>query len=103
MRGGTFVPVMWRDIVVGDILKIKRNAQVPADCVFLASHSEDNNQPDAVYVQTAQLDGETNLKLRSALPACAKLLSSDADAAAFCGYVRCEPPNAAFDKFVGTL
>ena len=103
LRGGRFVEVFWKDIVVGDVLKIVRNSAVPADCVFLASHSVDNNAPDTVYVQTAQLDGETNLKLRQALPCTVARIKSDADAAAFCGYVRCEAPNAQFDRFVGTL
>lgn len=103
MRDGAFSEVMWKDVRVGDVLKIQRNAAVPADCVFLASHSQDTNQPDTCYVQTAQLDGETNLKLRQALPATVARFKTDSDVATFRGYVRCEAPNASFDKFVGTI
>ena len=82
---------------------MRRNEQLPADCLFLASLSADNNTPDSCYVQTAQLDGETNLKMKMALPATAALFDSDSACAAFRGYVICEPPNANFDKFVGNL
>ena len=80
-----------------------RNRPVPADCVFLSSYSSDLNTPDSCYVQTAQLDGETNLKLRQAIPATVARFRNDSDCAAFKGFVRCEPPSSSFEKFVGTF
>ena len=103
LRRGTFTPVASRDVVVGDIPKIRRGRTVPADCVFLASVSEDLHEPDLCYVQTAQLDGESSLKLRRAVPASVAYFCSDDAAASFRGYIRCEAPNAAFDKFAGVL
>jgi phospholipid-transporting ATPase len=103
MRNGAFVETMWKDVRVGDIIKILRNRPVPADCVFLSSFSSDLNNPDTCYVQTAQLDGETNLKLRQAIPATVAAFQSDADCASFMGCVRCEPPTSAFEKFVGQI
>lgn len=47
--------------------------------------------------------GETNLKLKQAVPATAERFQTDADVAAFKGRIVCEAPNAAFDKFVGML
>ena len=74
-----------------------RNGQLPADALFLASFASDTDTPDTCYVQTAQLDGETNLKLRSAVPASVAAFKSDADCARSRAAVTCEPPNAAFD------
>lgn len=46
---------------VGDFVKLVDGELVPADMVILSS-SDDSG---IVYVQTANLDGETNLKPRS--------------------------------------
>ncbi len=103
LRDGKFQSIVWADIRVGDILKVQRNEAVPSDCVFLASQSADNNTPDSCYVQTAQLDGETNLKLKQTLPATPAIFNSDDACAKFNGSIVCEAPNANFDRFVGML
>ena len=103
VRGGKFVEVAWAGIVVGDIVKVQRNNPVPADCVFLASRSEESNTPDTCYVQTAQLDGETNLKLKTAPRQSAEHFVAEEACYGFRGSIRCEAPNASFDKFAGTL
>lgn len=56
---------MWRDLRVGDIVWIKKGAEVPADVVQLASSEEEGGS----YVDTCNLDGETNLKIKSSLAA----------------------------------
>lgn len=53
----------WKDVRVGDILRIYNNDELPADVVILATSDEDN----CCYVETKNLDGETNLKVRQAL------------------------------------
>eukprot|EP01105_Mastigella_eilhardi_P028771 TRINITY_DN970_c0_g1_i1.p1 TRINITY_DN970_c0_g1~~TRINITY_DN970_c0_g1_i1.p1 ORF type:complete len:935 (-),score=274.80 TRINITY_DN970_c0_g1_i1:55-2859(-) len=45
-------------IVVGNIIKLENEERVPADCVILSTSAEDG----VCYVETSQLDGETNLK-----------------------------------------
>ncbi|CAJ1342325.1 unnamed protein product [Effrenium voratum] len=52
--------VRWADVVVGDILIIEGEGEFPADLVVLASSSE----AGGCYVYTANLDGESNLKLK---------------------------------------
>ena len=46
---------------VGDVVKVKENEFFPADLIILSS-----TEPDGMfYVETKNLDGETNLKLKS--------------------------------------
>ena len=57
-----FAPKMWQDIHVGEILKIQGDEQIACDMVII--HTSD---PQGVcYVETKGLDGETNLKMKSA-------------------------------------
>ncbi|KAH8650116.1 P-type ATPase [Xylariales sp. PMI_506] len=57
--------VQWKDIKVGDIVKLSRDEDVPADLVLL--HSSGENR--IAYIDTMALDGETNLKSKEALSA----------------------------------
>ena len=53
---------MWLDIKVGDLVKVENKEPFPADLVLLTS-SEDQGM---AYIETSNLDGETNLKVRNA-------------------------------------
>jgi phospholipid-transporting ATPase len=98
LRLGTFVTVRWKHVVVGDIVKVTNGQFFPADLVLLAS-----SEPHAMcYIETANLDGETNLKMRQGLPLTAALTTSR-DMRFLSGRVDCEPPNSRVDKFVGNI
>uniref|UniRef100_A0A8C7UYB9 Phospholipid-transporting ATPase n=1 Tax=Oncorhynchus mykiss TaxID=8022 RepID=A0A8C7UYB9_ONCMY len=75
------------------------NRKVEADLLLLSS-SEPLN---LVYIETAELDGETNLKVKQALTVTGELEDCIEKLANFNGEVRCEPPNNRLDKFTGTL
>lgn len=60
---GGWDPVPWKDLKVGDVVKILNNEFFPADIITLAS-SDVNG---VTFVETANLDGETNLKAKTAL------------------------------------
>ncbi|KAM4528219.1 phospholipid-transporting ATPase ID-like [Odontesthes bonariensis] len=89
----------WMNVQVGDIIKLENNQFVTADLLLLSS-SEPLN---LVYVETAELDGETNLKVKQALTITGEMGDDIEALAGFNGEVRCEPPNNYLDKFKGTL
>jgi phospholipid-translocating ATPase len=65
---------LWEDIRVGDFIKVMDNEPIPADMLICAT-SEDEN---VAFVETKNLDGETNLKSRNAAPALTHLNSAAA-------------------------
>jgi phospholipid-translocating ATPase len=53
----------WKDVRVGDIVRIHNHEECPADIVILSTSDIDNK----CYIETKNLDGETNLKSRVGL------------------------------------
>ncbi|MCI4388539.1 hypothetical protein PGIGA_G00087160 [Pangasianodon gigas] len=89
----------WMNVQVGDIIKLENNQFVTADLLLLSS-SEPLN---LIYIETAELDGETNLKVKQALTITGEMGDNIDKLAAFKGEVRCEAPNNRLDKFTGML
>ncbi|XP_057812071.1 probable phospholipid-transporting ATPase 4 [Salvia miltiorrhiza] len=95
---GLFVRKSWANLVVGDVVKVSKNEYFPSDLLLLCSSYEDG----LCYVETMNLDGETNLKAKRSLEA---TLSLDEETA-FCRFkatLRCEDPNPSLYTFVGNL
>ena len=51
----------WRDLRLGQLVRVKQNEQIPADMILLQSSEEKRN----CYIETKNLDGETNLKYKN--------------------------------------
>ncbi|XP_016143798.1 phospholipid-transporting ATPase ID-like [Sinocyclocheilus grahami] len=96
---GKLISEKWMNVQVGDIIKLENNQFVTADLLLLSS-SEPLN---LVYIETAELDGETNLKVKQALTVTGDMGDYLEALAAFNGEVCCEPPNNRLDRFMGTL
>ncbi|XP_006895390.1 PREDICTED: probable phospholipid-transporting ATPase IM [Elephantulus edwardii] len=89
----------WMNVKVGDIIKLENNQFVAADLLLLSS-----SEPHGLcYIETAELDGETNLKVRHALSVTSELGAEISKLAKFDGIVVCEAPNNKLDKFTGIL
>ncbi|CAN8244906.1 unnamed protein product [Cochlearia groenlandica] len=93
-----WVPIPWRKLQVGDIVKIKQDGFFPADILFMSSTNADG----ICYVETANLDGETNLKIRKALERTWDYMVPE-KAYEFKGEIQCEQPNNSLYTFTGNL
>lgn len=58
-----FVKAYWKDVRVGNFVKVYADQSVPADMVILSTSDVDGD----CFIDTRNLDGETNLKPRRAL------------------------------------
>ncbi|CAI5526193.1 unnamed protein product [Closterium sp. Naga37s-1] len=94
---GTEATRRWRDLRVGELIRVPHDAFLPADIICVAT-SDDGG---ACYVETMNLDGETNLKMRSAVFETHAM--SAAELARVRGRVECEHPNASIYTFAGKM
>eukprot|EP00074_Homo_sapiens_P071697 XP_011526011.1 phospholipid-transporting ATPase IK isoform X4 [Homo sapiens] len=99
LMGKSFKQKKWQDLCVGDVVCLRKDNIVPADMLLLAS-----TEPSSLcYVETVDIDGETNLKFRQALMVTHKELATIKKMASFQGTVTCEAPNSRMHHFVGCL
>ncbi|XP_074619710.1 phospholipid-transporting ATPase IA-like isoform X2 [Acropora palmata] len=98
LRDNTLQSLLWTEVQVGDIVKVVNGQFFPADLILLSS-----SEPMGMcYIETSNLDGETNLKIRQALPLTAKMTSL-LDVRCMQGRVECEGPNNRLYDFVGNI
>lgn len=99
----------WCDIKLGDILLLQADEAVPADIVIMSTAHEEGH----VYIETRNLDGETNLKTKQAPEAIFKLFEQpgeqlgNADVVTqrlvtMSASIDCEGPNEFLYTFEGT-
>ncbi|XP_026209642.1 probable phospholipid-transporting ATPase VD [Anabas testudineus] len=93
-----YVDQCWKDVRVGDFVRLSCNEIIPADMLLLYS-----SDPRGVcYIETANLDGETNLKQRqvvSDLP----LQGVEFTPESFHSRIECENPNNDLNRFRGYM
>jgi len=97
----TFEQKQWRDIKLGDIIKVENNQQFPADLLLLSTSDENGIS----YVETKNLDGEINLKFKQANKKIHdKIYNKDLSKLSTLFYVCVtKPPNEFIYKFDATL
>lgn len=97
MDGG-WKRVEWRQVYVGDIVRIKSDEFFPADIICLASSDPEGN----AFIQTSSLDGEKNLKPRNAF-AETQILIGNGQVVRIVGDLELEPPNSDLYQASGTI
>ncbi|KAM0849384.1 hypothetical protein ACQ4PT_053766 [Festuca glaucescens] len=90
-----FAPAKWKHVRVGDVVRVEANESPPADMVLLAT----SDATGVAYVQTLNLDGESNLKTRYAKQ---ETLTTPLDRLAG-AVIRCERPNRNIYGFQANL
>ncbi|KAI0599219.1 hypothetical protein F4775DRAFT_131524 [Biscogniauxia sp. FL1348] len=91
--------IQWRSIRVGDIIRLRRDDNVPADIVLL--HATGMNR--IAYIETMALDGETNLKSKQASPLLAKRCDTMENLKRCQAVVVSEDPNPDLYNFEGRV
>ncbi|GMH33051.1 hypothetical protein BSKO_00885 [Bryopsis sp. KO-2023] len=97
--------VKWKEVKVGDVIKVKDDELFPADILCLQTGLSDN----VCFIRTTNLDGESNLKIRK--PVDIKLIpgmENELDPTQSPDFkftrsacVECEQPNGNLHKFRG--
>jgi phospholipid-translocating P-type ATPase (flippase) len=95
--GGNDAKIGWSQIRVGQVIRLKAGDQIPADLLLL--HSSD--EKGLAFVDTAELDGETNLKAKSTFVE--PKPGNSFDPSRFSAPIRCEPPNVKIYEFVAVV
>lgn len=96
-----FELIRWKQIQVGQIVKVEQNEYFPCDLILLNS-----SEPNGIcYVETKNLDGETNLKHKKADKDCVKLCTNDVAAVEHFtnAEIECDKENEFIYKFNGKL
>ncbi|XP_027147606.1 probable phospholipid-transporting ATPase IA isoform X2 [Larimichthys crocea] len=98
LRNGAWEIVHWEKVEVGDVFRINGSDFVPADAVILSS-----SEPQGMcYIETSNLDGETNLKIRQGLQVTSDIKDIDS-LMRLSGRMECESPNRHLYEFVGNI
>ncbi|XP_029971750.1 probable phospholipid-transporting ATPase VB [Salarias fasciatus] len=93
-REKQFAERCWKDVQVGDFVKVACNEIIPADLLLL--HTSDPN--GVCHIETANLDGETNLKQRTVVHGVC-VTHPEFDPESFNSRVVCEKPNNNLNHF----
>uniref|UniRef100_A0A8C7FL68 Phospholipid-transporting ATPase n=1 Tax=Oncorhynchus kisutch TaxID=8019 RepID=A0A8C7FL68_ONCKI len=89
-----YVDQRWQDVHVGDFVRLSCNEIIPADMLLLYS-----SDPHGVcYIETANLDGETNLKQRQVVRDLPRQVCEN-----FHSRIECENPNNDLSRFRGFI
>eukprot|EP00760_Papus_ankaliazontas_P023389 PhM_4_TR2048/c0_g2_i1/m.95529/K14802/DRS2, ATP8A; phospholipid-transporting ATPase len=98
VRNGELVMVKSRDVHAGDIMYITQGDEIRADVLILSSSLPEGT----AYMDTCNLDGETNIKSRRAKEETWKFDSVES-VSTLKGVVHCDAPNAKLNSWNAVL
>ncbi|KAH7057697.1 hypothetical protein BKA57DRAFT_387828 [Linnemannia elongata] len=98
VKQGELIPIKSKDIRPGDVLKICKNDKIPADVVLLSTSMDEG----ACFVETSELDGETNLKRKAALTLSAGWTQVE-QVSHIVGKITTEMPNERLSRLDGRI
>ncbi|KAM6963059.1 phospholipid-transporting ATPase VA [Aplochiton taeniatus] len=93
-----YVEKFWKEVRVGDFIRLRCNEILPADVLLLSSSDPDR----LAHIETATLDGETNLKQRQVVRSFIDL-DGDFDPSKYNSIIECEKPNNDLNRFRGYM
>lgn len=93
---GKFQPKTWKNIRAGEVLKIRADETFPCDMVLLGT----SDLSGIAYIQTMNLDGESNLKTRYARQETTSMVF---EGGTISGLIRCEQPNRNIYEFTANM
>lgn len=88
----------WKNIYVGDLIKVYKDEFFPADLIILGS----SHHEGIAHIQTSSLDGEKNLKPRMAFKSTQELVGHG-DVMRIIGSMELPPPNSNLYDARGTI
>lgn len=106
-RDGNWEECLCQDIQIGEIVKINEDEKFPVDMILVAALG-DKDDVGTCYMETSDMDGETNLKKREVpiqfLDIFSPLLSSKTENSSSIPYIKfqTEAPNDKIHSFYGT-
>lgn len=96
LQFGKFRGKQWKKMRAGEVVKISADETIPCDMVLLGS-----SDPNGIaYVQTMNLDGESNLKTRYARQETIPMVW---DEGSYSGTIQCEQPNRNIYEFMANM
>eukprot|EP01041_Mallomonas_annulata_P003040 gene3040-5957_t len=98
-----FTEVTWAELNVGDYIRIDSRHLIPADVLVLSVAEKNEPAQGVCYVETKSLDGETNLKIRNAMPNTLALANNHSFLNKIKGEIEMEHPNKVIEQFSGVL
>lgn len=99
IKTNIFEEKVWEDIQTGDIVKVNSDEEFPADLVLLHSSNIGGN----CFIETKNLDGETNLKIKQSEGRLSSLANNEDGLGILNGILYTVPPNENIFEFEAML
>ena len=90
----------WGKIKMGDILEVHKDEMFPADLLLLGAENNKGENVDMIFIDTMNLDGETNLKPRKIIDS--QIVTTN-DLNELNAELHYDSPNENLDKWEGAF